>query len=169
MVLSKNREYSEKNEIHITVNYLQILNLAETSLSSVPSGLFHALPVLKMLIIAGNQFTVIPEELQHAIHLEYLNLNNNPIKTLDAESFQGLSQLKHLNVSSMTSLERIDANTFTPLASMTQLWCSFNPVLKQIHPAAFSNMDESDGTLQLSEVCKSLTPHSFAFVYNNIH
>ncbi len=128
------------------------MNLAETNLSSVPSGFFHALPVLKMLIIAGNQFTVIPEELQHAIHLEFLNLNNNPIKTLDAKSFQGLSQLKHLNVSSMPALEWIDTNTFTPLTSMTQLWCSFNPSLKRIHPAAFSNMDESDGTLQLIEV-----------------
>ncbi len=129
------------------------MNLAETDLSSVPSGFFHALPALKLLVLAGNKFTVIPEELQHAIHLEYLNFNNNPIKTLDKDSFQGLSKLKYLNVSSMPSLEWIDANTFTPLTSMIQLWCSFNPALKTIHPAAFSNMDESDGTFQLSEVC----------------
>lgn len=134
-----------------TLRKLKILNLAETGLASVPSGFFHALLALKMLILAGNQFTTLPEELQHAIHLEYLNFNNNPTKSLDANSFQGLSQLKHLNVSSMHLLERITANTFTPLTSMTHLWCSFNPLLKEIHPGAFNNMAESDGTLRLSE------------------
>ncbi|XP_057378517.1 leucine-rich repeat neuronal protein 1-like [Daphnia carinata] len=134
-----------------TLRKLKKLNLAETGLASVPSGLFHALPALKMLILAGNQFTTVPEELQHAIHLEYFNFNNNPIKSLDANSFQGLSQLKHLNMSSMRSLEWIAANTFTPLTSMTHLWCSFNPLLKEIDPGAFSNMAEIDGTLRLSE------------------
>lgn len=119
---------------------------------SVSSGFFHALPALKMLILAGNQFTTIPEELQNAIHLEYLNFNNNPTQSLEANSFQGLSMLKHLNVSSMPSLEWIAANTFTPLTSLTHLWCSFNPHLNEIHSAAFSNMIESDGTLRLSEV-----------------
>ncbi len=105
-----------------------------------------------MLVFNGNQFVTIPEELQHAIHLEYLNLNNNPIKTLNKESFQGLSKLKRLNISAMPYLENIDDNTFTPLTSMTSLWCSFNPALKQIHSGAFNNMAQSDETLQLSEV-----------------
>ena len=107
---------------------------------------------MQVLILNGNQFATMPEDLQHAIHLEYLNLNNNPIKEFHVESFNGLVNLKKLNISAMPSLEKIGINTFTPLSSMTSLWCSFNPALKHIDPGAFNNMARSDETLQLSEV-----------------
>jgi Leucine-rich repeat (LRR) protein len=110
---------------------------------------------LKWLILSGNQFNKVPEELQNAINVEYLNLNDNPITDLNSESFQGLVTLKGLNISSMPNLALIDANTFTPLTSMIHLWCSNNPKLKKINSKAFNNMIESDGTLKLSEVCAS--------------
>lgn len=133
---------------------LKVLNLAETKLNSLPDGVLHALSAtLKWLILSGNQFNKVPEELKNAINLEYLNLNNNPITGLNSESFQGLVSLKGLNISSMPNLQFIDANTFTPLTSMIHLWCSNNPNLKKINSKAFNNMIESDGTLKLSEVC----------------
>lgn len=128
------------------------MNLAETKLNSIPEGLFHALPSLKYLILSGNRFVQVPEELQRAVNLEYLNLNDNPIKTLGAQSFIGLTSLKGLNISSMSNLESIGINTFTPLQSMIHLWCSFNPVLRRFHQGAFNNMATSDGTLKLQEV-----------------
>lgn len=94
----------------------------------------------------------MPKELQRAINLEYLNLNANPIKAFEAESFQGLTLLKELNISAMPSLEKIGKNTFTPLGSMIHLWCSFNPSLKKFHSGAFNNMAEDDGTLKLQQV-----------------
>lgn len=127
--------------------------MAETKLNSIQDGVFHAVSAtLKWLILSGNQFTKVPGEVQNAINLEYLNLNNNPIVKLDSESFQGLSSLKGLNISSMPSLEKIEANTFTPLSSMVHLWCSNNINLKRINSKAFNNMIESDGTLKISEV-----------------
>ena len=75
-----------------------MLNLAETKLNSIPDGVLHALSAtLKWLILSGNQFNKVPEELQNAINLEYLNLNNNPITGLNSKSFQGLVSLKRLN------------------------------------------------------------------------
>lgn len=136
-----------------TLRKLKVLNLAETKLNSIPDGVLHALSAtLKWLILSGNQFNKVPEELQNAINLEYLNLNNNPITGLNSKSFQGLVSLKRLNISSMPYLELIDANTFTPLTSMIHLWCSNNPNLKKINSKAFNNMIESDGTLKLSEL-----------------
>ena len=134
--------------------FIQALNLAETKLSSIPEGLFHALPSLKSLILSGNRFEKVPEEMERAIHLEYLNLNDNPIKTLGAESFSGLTALKGLNISAMPFLESIGINTFTPLQSMIHLWCSYNPMLRRFHRGAFNNMGTSDGTLKLREVIK---------------
>lgn len=128
------------------------MNLAETNLTSIPSGVFHALSELHKLNLSGNLFTSVPEDLKHATHLEYLNLNNNPIEIFNAKSFEGLTHLKVLKISSMLSLKKIDINTFTPLSAMTHLWCSYNPSLTQIHPGAFNNMIETDKTFQLSEV-----------------
>lgn len=138
-----------------TLRKLRHLNLAETELSTLPEGLLHALPNLKVLILSGNQFSVVPAELQRAIVLEQLNINNNPITKLEADSFQGLSRLRQLNVSSMPTLRRIGHHAFTPLQSMTHLWCSYNPALKSISPNAFGNMGHSDNTLSLNEVMSS--------------
>ena len=122
------------------------MNLAEANLETLPEGFLHALKgSLKVLILSGNQFTTIPAELHRATTLQYLNLNNNPIARLDSESFRGLESLKRLNISSMPSLESIGDFTFTPLKSMTTMWCSFNPKLNHIHLKAFAELaNQSD-------------------------
>lgn len=129
--------------------------MAETEISTLPDGFLHALPNLKILILSGNQFSAVPYELQRAIFLEELNINNNPITKLSDDSFQGLSRLRTLNVSSMPALRKIGPNAFTPLQSMTRLWCSYNPALKSISSSAFANMGHSDNTLSLSEVTRA--------------
>ena len=125
--------------------------MAETKLVSVPEGFLHSLRSLKVLILAGNQLKAVPQELQRAVNLKYLNLNNNPIRTMNSESFLGLKSLKQLNISSMAELENITANTFGPLVSLHSLWCSFNSKLRKIDPKAFSTI-ESKEIKTLSEV-----------------
>jgi len=134
-----------------TLRKLKVLNLAETQLKSLPEGFLHGLRHLKVLILSGNQLVTVPEELQRSINLEFLNLNNNPIATLNADSFTGLKSLKQLNVSSMLLLENITSNTFTPLTELTSLWCSFNPMLNTIDSAAFNGIADSQVNFRLSE------------------
>jgi len=130
---------------------LKVLNLAETQLSTIPDGFLHGLRDLRVLILSGNKFATVPSDLQRSINLEFLNLNNNPIATLNFESFKGMRSLKQLNISSMPLLENITCSTFTPLPELTSMWCSFNPRLRAIHAGAFKGIATSPLNFKLSE------------------
>lgn len=129
-----------------------MLNLAETTLESIPDGFLHALHSLEVLLLNGNRLTTVPAELRRSPGLQLLNLNDNPIQRLNASSFEGVSGLRQLNISAMNRLESIDENTFSGLKSLTSLWCSFNPSLKRIHSRAFMGIAADKENLVFSEV-----------------
>ena len=145
--------------------------MAQTQLSSIPDGFLHGLRNLKVLILSGNNFATVPSDLQRSINLEFLNLNNNPITSLNSESFKGLKSLKQLNISSMPVLKNISCCTFSPLTQLTSLWCSFNPQLSIIKSGAFKGIAAGPEDFRLSEVSNfeelRFQPHIFYFVVRN--
>jgi len=112
------------------------LDLGNTGISDFPTDAFSQLFNVQTLYLNGNQFQKIPKEIRH-MPLAYLNMNANPISTLDSESFVGLDQLQELIVSGMPNLTDIGCGTFAPLKKLTTLHMSYNPSLSNIHYDAF--------------------------------
>ena len=120
---------------------VQVLNLGETRLESIPDWLFERNgKSLRFLDLHGNHLMQVPRALQKAVTLVSLNLDGNPIRALDATSFVGLGNLIQLDVSNLDSLQLIDTKTFTPLRNLKYIDCSDNHQLKNIHPDAFHNV-----------------------------
>lgn len=106
---------------------------------------------LKQLDLSDNQLITLEGALRNTTGLKYLNINANLFPTLNNQSFIGLNNLEGLEMSSLKHLERIEANTFTPLESLKYFNCSFNFKLKTIHPAAF-NITKNRASFIPSEV-----------------
>ncbi|XP_016656809.1 carboxypeptidase N subunit 2 [Acyrthosiphon pisum] len=129
---------------------LQVLDLANTGISDVPTDAFSQLFNVQTLYLNGNQFQNIPKGIRN-MPLAYLNMNANPISNLDSESFVGLDQLQELIVSGMPNLTDVGCGTFAPLKKLITLHMSHNPKLSNIHYDAFvDNTSQQWSLRQLS-------------------
>ncbi len=123
--------------------------MAHTQLKHIPEFFFAAMP-LRMLFLNENNFDQVPRSISGAGRtLQYLNLNDNPIPEINAESFYELSSLEELHLNGMKKLQRINRHAFCSLTKLKILHCSYNPLLRFIHSDAFSN---SGKQLSLEEV-----------------
>lgn len=59
------------------------LDMSYMDLESLPKNLLHTPKDLKTLNLTGNLFTKLPEGLRYAQSLTYLNLNENPIISIE--------------------------------------------------------------------------------------
>lgn len=53
-------------------------------LKTIPEHMLHAPKKLQSLNLTGNLLTRIPEALQYAVNLKYLNLDENPMESIVA-------------------------------------------------------------------------------------
>ncbi|XP_045626136.1 chondroadherin isoform X2 [Procambarus clarkii] len=128
---------------------LEELDLSQTGLNRLPSHFLADLTKLRVLTLAGNQFTSVPSEVQYAHTLVHLNLNANPIVTVMAGDFQeGLSTLQVLEMSAMPALRNVGVNAFTSLRGLQVLKMSDNPQLSVIDRKAFRVTQDDDLALQ---------------------
>ncbi|CAG0884532.1 unnamed protein product [Darwinula stevensoni] len=105
------RNIDHQTAIAVTsIHNLETLNLAATELKSLPHAFFDGFQNLKTVILAENQFTKIPEELSSCRELHNLNMNMNPITSLNAGEFKGLESLVTLNMSKMLDLRFLYLN-----------------------------------------------------------
>lgn len=119
---------------------LKRLNLANTQLRKLPEHIFHAPRGLLEINLEGNLFERIPEALIFAINVDTLILDENPIVRIGSKSskFPLLTKLKHLSISNMNSLERIENHGLSNLENLQELNCTDNPRLNYIHGGALS-------------------------------
>uniref|UniRef100_A0A1B6D9I9 LRRCT domain-containing protein n=1 Tax=Clastoptera arizonana TaxID=38151 RepID=A0A1B6D9I9_9HEMI len=116
---------------------LKILDLAKTGLTHLPSDLFQHFE-LNSLYLNGNQLTSVPDSLGSLAHsLRLININENPIKELNEDSFLGLRNLEDIIASGLSELTAIKANTFSNLENLKTVSCSYNSKLTEIDPFAF--------------------------------
>lgn len=54
--------------------------------SDIPDKFLHTPRFLERLDISDNRLTAVPQELKETKNLVYLNLNQNPIREMDASS-----------------------------------------------------------------------------------
>lgn len=93
-----------------------------------------------MLDLSNNQFTLIPTQLEALEFLQYLDMSENKISRLKANSLQGLVALRLLNLSknNISSWSAINPrNLLEPAVSLTELSLAENPL------TSFSTNDDS--------------------------
>ncbi|XP_068249982.1 leucine-rich repeat neuronal protein 3-like isoform X2 [Palaemon carinicauda] len=146
----KDISFSTAVAINELVN-LQELDLSQTGINRLPDHFLTDLRNLQVLILAGNNFNTVPEEVNYAQNLRLLNLNANPIISLTLGDFQErLNTLRILEISAMPDLRNVGARTFSNLKSLEILKMSDCPALEVIDSQAFYVMDGDE--LALKEI-----------------
>jgi len=131
---------------------LRTLRLAGCGLQTLPLGLLHSLITLRTLDLGENQLNAVPQDLYNSHAIRSLRLDGNPIKVVDEDSFNGMTQLETLNLSSMPELEYIGERSFSTLVELKTLRCRNNPSLWSISPHVFAGMETSRGLFPLREL-----------------
>lgn len=123
---------SFSHALQVLVN-LEHLDLSETGISDVPEGVFEGKPHLRELLIYGNDFKELPASIRKSESLKSLYIGSNPIRVLDATSFEGLYHLAQLNISNLLELHSIAEDTFTHLDALEVLFAKGNSKLKEFN------------------------------------
>ncbi|XP_047038831.1 leucine-rich repeat neuronal protein 3-like [Helicoverpa zea] len=126
---------------------LKSLRMRSCQLAEIPSKFLHTPRYLERLDISDNRLSAVPQELDEAKNLVYLNLNQNPIIELDMTSedypgFPRLRKLQELHMCNMPKLRRIGMGALAGLESVQKLHISFNPSLSEIDPKALARPDD---------------------------
>ena len=101
---------------------LTTLRMQGIQLSSLPPGVFAELRSMTTLNLGNNNLTSLPT---FPTNLTSLILGANPLKTLPANAFNGLTNLTYL-VMDEVQLTELPATVFNPLTSLTSLWLTSN-------------------------------------------
>lgn len=106
----------------------QHLDFSYMGLSTIPDEIFQKKPKLRELLLQGNNFQSVPESLSLlGKSLKSLYVGVNPIEELTEQSFLGLTNLVHLNISFMPKLLEVKEHTFSQLKHLEMLISSDNP------------------------------------------
>uniref|UniRef100_A0A0K8V9D2 Phospholipase A2 inhibitor subunit B n=1 Tax=Bactrocera latifrons TaxID=174628 RepID=A0A0K8V9D2_BACLA len=150
-----------------SVTGLQELDLSHTAIKSVSMSIFKSLATLRVLNLAGNQLTSVPDKLQLiGRSLISLNLAQNPIERFSGESFTGLMSLQNLNISYMPVLKTIGKGIFTSLENLRRLDCAYNPKLTEFdmesiyHSSNLTDLDISHCALTTLSLLVNVTAMS---------
>lgn len=120
------------------LKHMEHLDLRLLALSSLPKDVFHFLPVLTLLEMSGNDFEDVPTEaLRGAKSLKILHMEQNPIATLTWKSFEGMTSIEELHLSSMPHLMSIEDNAFSSMSALRILDLANNPLLTRVSGNAF--------------------------------
>ncbi|XP_059901377.1 transforming growth factor beta activator LRRC33 isoform X1 [Gadus macrocephalus] len=117
---------------------LQILNLAENELHVGYQDTSHALlqlPQLRVLDLSQNglEDDMVFHLLQNLTSLQYLNLSRNLMQRLDESSFEGLHQLRELDLHSNMLFEIDGAFSGNPKLQRLNLAFNYLPCLVDFH------------------------------------
>ncbi|XP_052748969.1 leucine-rich repeat neuronal protein 3-like [Galleria mellonella] len=126
---------------------LKILRLRSCQLTEIPEKFLHTPRYLERLDISDNKLTAVPQELEETKNLLFLNLNQNPIVEITANSedypaFPNLRKLKELHMCNMPALRQVGAGALAGLESLESLHMSYNPKLAVIDPKALARPDD---------------------------
>ncbi|XP_049883850.1 leucine-rich repeat neuronal protein 3-like [Pectinophora gossypiella] len=126
---------------------LKVLRMRSCQLPDIPEKFLHTPRYLERLDLSDNQLTAVPQELEETKNLLYLNLNQNPIRRIDASDedypgFPRLRKLQELHMCNMPELRSIGAGALGGLQALSALHMSFNPKLSSIHPKALARPDD---------------------------
>lgn len=102
----------------------------------LPGIVFEQMSKLGELFLNGNKFLEVPQSLfSVGESLAFLHLSENPIESIDNQSFTGLLMLRQLNISALPELTEIKEDSMKPLTSLEVLHCRGNKKLATFNMA----------------------------------
>ena len=115
-----------------TLPNLTYVNLRWNKLHSLPNVALSKMKFIEILDLEHNRITsnTLGGEFKSLKYLRKLSLQGNPLVTLTNESFSTLKGIMLFQILLLDSckLQEIESDTFLPLASLTQLKLSSNPL-----------------------------------------
>ncbi|MEK6580602.1 MAG: leucine-rich repeat domain-containing protein, partial [Bdellovibrionota bacterium] len=97
------------------------LSILNTSVESLPDGIFRNLEKLSQLQIIGNQLTQIQKGLFSDLkNLKTLNIQSNSITELSSDFFMGISELETFSIST-NSLKELPEDLFQNVKKLRQI------------------------------------------------
>ncbi|XP_013916335.1 PREDICTED: tsukushin [Thamnophis sirtalis] len=114
------------------------VDLSNNLISRVSRVSDKPVPNIQSLNLSGNRLTSIPD--LQGIPLRYLNLDGNPVSTVEKDAFLGLKGLTHLSLSGIQHLLDISPFGFKDLSALQVLDLSNNPNMKFLNPKVFYSL-----------------------------
>jgi hypothetical protein len=116
------------------------------------------------LNLEGRGLSLVPSELRFLSNLQWLNLGNNQLTSIDPQTFANLPNLEYLYLDH-NQLTAIDPQTFTNLPNLQQLYLHQNQ-LKAIAPQTFANLQNLQVLDLNGNQLTSIAPQTFANLAN---
>lgn len=116
----------EKISSLLGLKSLTVLLLGKNRINDI-SGLNSVKKTLRVLDLHGNKITSIAHKICQLQELKSLNLAGNSLKTVHAEDFKGLFNLRELNLK-RNKIKRV--NGFDDLRNLERLWLCHNDLQK---------------------------------------
>ncbi|XP_050388839.2 insulin-like growth factor-binding protein complex acid labile subunit [Patella vulgata] len=105
---------------------VRLLDLGSNNLQNITATIFSHLPNLEYLNLSDNQISSIDEySFRYQTMLRDLNLNRNRLMKLNSATFHGLSRLKELDLGS-NNIRSIESGAFSEFTILQQLYLHQN-------------------------------------------
>ncbi|XP_041852236.1 leucine-rich repeat neuronal protein 3 [Melanotaenia boesemani] len=129
---------------------LRSLVLARMNLTEIPDNSLVGLENLESISFFDNLLKRVPHlALTRVRNLRFLDLNKNPIETIQSGDFKDMMHIKELGINNMPDLVSIDSLAMNNLPELTKIEATNNPVLSYINPQAFHKLPRLE-TLMLN-------------------
>ncbi|KAM6447664.1 tsukushi isoform 2-T2 [Liasis olivaceus] len=115
------------------------IDLSNNLISQVLRYQDKTIPNIQSLNLSGNRLKSIPD--LQGIPLRYLNLDGNPVSSIEKGAFLGLKGLTHLSLSGIRHLLDILPFSFKDLSALQVLDLSNNPNIKALNPKVFYSLN----------------------------
>uniref|UniRef100_A0A182LRN7 Uncharacterized protein n=1 Tax=Anopheles culicifacies TaxID=139723 RepID=A0A182LRN7_9DIPT len=121
-------------------SYVQLdeLMLENTSLRALRTVSFTHLQHLKRLLITSSVLEHIDEDVLHGLKLQWLRLNNSPLKTLPPSLLKGQDEMNGISLAN-TQLTQLASGFFADCLSLTEIDLSYNK-LESVDPLWFEGL-----------------------------
>lgn len=114
------------------------VDLSNNLINRVSRHQEKAVPNILSLNLSGNRLKSVPN--LQGLPLQYLNLDGNPMLTIEKRAFSGLKDLIHLSLSGIHDLSEVPPFSFQNLPALQVLDLSNNPNLKSFSTEVFYSL-----------------------------
>ncbi|BES88669.1 tube fusion [Nesidiocoris tenuis] len=123
------------------LNRLTILNLSGAGLVNISDNAFRSLNALRNLVLTDNRLTKVPtKQLSMLNRLEELAIGQNDFSTLPVDGFKGLVNLRKLDITGASSLEKVEKGALSENLNLETLVLSSNKKLVELEDGTLGGL-----------------------------
>ncbi|KAK3931113.1 Chaoptin [Frankliniella fusca] len=115
--------------------FLRSLNLSHNNLTHFGREVVARPTLMEVLDLSHNRLASFPRVGAQLRHLQMLDVSDNPIPSIVQGDLDGLSGLRHLNISALAALSRLERSALSGLSSLSSLRAAGYPRLGYLDAA----------------------------------